>query len=316
MKKNLYIMTLAAAISLVGCKDDQVENVDVHRAMQIDVSVCDALTRSDADVTMTDLQKDGSLIHFICQYKDDDGTTIIKKGKITYSPSGFVLTDNNGGTIYWPGNSSTEVSVAAVYGSGLNGFAPTEFGEVLISSYNSSTDYIAAKASLTENQTTKGIIPLAFNHIMSSVTVALTGENANETYRVNNVSLSRSDLYSSSLFYNVMNGTWSNDPDYADPGNPDPTLDYNFQIGSEPDDYIEIVGTDSKSIVEPGSSGPLRLLVVPGTYKLNATYTSAPTPEPVIVPNFPMPKTKTSTVRLEAGKLNNLNVKLPPLPVE
>ena len=98
MKKNLYIMTLAAAISLVGCKDDQVENVDVHRAMQIDVSVCDAFHDRISGIGQVSMRVDEAL-HDIEKYRDIyyDGKVVdIFESFIAMYPVGtYVLTNRN-----------------------------------------------------------------------------------------------------------------------------------------------------------------------------------------------------------------------------
>lgn len=205
--------------------------------------------------------------------------------------------------VFWPNDSREQVTFYAVnFGSNDRNYLSNAISlnndiipirnhsiEVPVDdSFN--RDLVAAYSVTSANQTTNGIAPLVFNHILAEVEVFAKADN---TYYITNIVFETQD---NTRIYHFDSNTWStgaNDQDNRD-------ISY----------FSSIVGfevTNSNDYVEVNEAGATAgtnfRFMLPGDYTLKVEYR---------IPTANDPVTKTCDVTLVQNQKNRINLTLTP----
>lgn len=301
MKKSLF-SAIAIALIFSSCSDGSSSEqlLDDSTARQpMTFSVCqEPISRA-----VTFLENAAQMEQFYVVAQVKDGTQDKVYANLSFYRD---VTETNKytsrETIFWPNDSREAVTFYAVnFGSNdknyflsNNDITPIRDHSIEIPVDDTfSQDLVAAYSVTSANQTTNGIAPLTFNHMLAEVEVYAKADNsANTSYRITSIVFESED---NTRIYHFDTNTWStgaNDQKIREV--------YYFRSNgfdvTNTNDYVEVV--------EAGSTpGFYFKFMIPGNYTLRVIYSVPTTNDPI---------NKTCEVNLVQNQKNRINLTLTP----
>lgn len=294
-----FLIILPLLLNLSSCSDEKSEQLLDDSSSKTPMTFFASQESLNRSVDFLDNANKLNQFYAVAQVKDEPYLNQF----FQRNNDNIFITDPN---VFWPDDSREEVTFYALnYEIGANDinylYNAIHHNNDIVPLSNHSIEYsvenyfyrdlVAAYSVTSVNQTTNGIAPLVFRHILAEVEVYAKTDNLANIYSINAISFESVD---NTRIYHFDTNTWSS-------GNKDQstrTIDYLSRAKvsiNNANDYTEV-------LEEGYSTGANFRFLIPGDYTLHVDYKDAAGAS----------TTKTCSVTLQQNQKNRINLTLTP----